>query len=503
MNIGLRSLVAAAALAAVLPIVTGADSTPATARSEIQLQLADLLVDDGRYWEAIVGYENAKHGATERQLFRVLVGEIQALLRVAEFPRAHLEATSLRKLAPRDPMVLALYGDATWAAGLFEEAEQTYKDALALNPDEVRARNGMAKALAAQSRLREAMTEVQAALRLAPNEAEFYHTLGSVYRRLNRFAEAADAYAKYISLHPHAADSDKVRWARAEVDFLRSFGGGLVPYEMDGDEDTLHTVAFRLVNGKVIIRARVNDHPPMDIVLDTGAEQTVFSQEAAQRIGLQATAETLSAGVGDVGLRSLQVGRLDSIEFGTLRVKNLPALIKTPPLGGLPTREAESFSPLAVGLSMTIDYKTHHLIMGRTLPDEPAAGIELPLRMHRLAMVRGVINHDYPRSFVVDTGGEVISLSQATAATLPHPHRDIPLKVYGTSGWDPTAYLLTGVDLAFDTIEYPNSSVVVLNLHRPSALLGFHIGGIVGHTFLRDYRVSIDLSRSVLRLNKL
>ena len=52
MNIGLRSLVAAAALAAVLPIVTGADSTPGTARSEIQLQLADLLVNDGRYWES-------------------------------------------------------------------------------------------------------------------------------------------------------------------------------------------------------------------------------------------------------------------------------------------------------------------------------------------------------------------------------------------------------------------------------------------------------------------
>ena len=432
----------------------------------------------------------------------MLVGEIHALLRVAEFPRAHLEATSLRKLAPRDPMVLALHGDATWAAGLFEEAEESYKDALALNPDEARARNGMAKALATQSRLGEAMTEVQAVLRLAPKEAEFYHTLGSIYRRLNRFAEAADAYAKYISLDPPAAGSARLRWARAEVDFLRSFGD-LVPYEIDGDEDRLHTMAFRLVNGKVIIRARVNDHPPMDVVLDTGAEQTVLSQEAAQRVGLQPTAETLSAGVGDVGLRGLQVGRLDSIELGTLRVKNLPALIKTPPLGSLPTREAESFSPLALGLSMTIDYKTHHLIMGRTLPDEPLVGIELPLRMHRLAMVRGVVNHDYPRSFVVDTGGEVISLSRATAATLPHPHRDIPLKVYGTSGWDPTAYLLAGVDLAFDTIEYPNWSVVVLNLHRPSALLGFHIGGIVGHTFLRDYRVSIDLSRSVLRLSKL
>ena len=59
-----------------------------------------------------------------------------------------------------------------------------------------------------------------------------------------------------------------------------------------------------------------------------------------------------------------------------------------------------------------------------------------------------------------------------------------------------------GVTIAFSTIEYSNFSVVVLNLHRPSALLGFHIGGIVGQTFLSDYRVSIDLPRSVVRLQE-
>jgi len=45
--------------------------------------------------------------------------------------------------------------------------------------------------------------------------------------------------------------------------------------------------------------------------------------------------------------------------------------------------------------------------------------------------------------------------------------------------------------------------VVVLNLHRPSALLGFHIGGIIGHEFLSDYRVTLDLNRSVMKLRRL
>ena len=47
MRMGLRSLVAAAAVAATIPIVTVADSTLATARSEVQLQLGDLLFATG------------------------------------------------------------------------------------------------------------------------------------------------------------------------------------------------------------------------------------------------------------------------------------------------------------------------------------------------------------------------------------------------------------------------------------------------------------------------
>ena len=140
--------------------------------------------------------------------------------------------------------------------------------------------------------------------------------------------------------------------------------------------------------------------------------------------------------------------------------------------------------------------------MARRLPDDPA-DIELPMRLNRLAVVRGVVNGRHPRSFVIDTGGEVVSLSLGTVGSLGLvPPRHIPLRVYGTSGWDQDAFLLPGVQLAFNEIRYDNFSVVVLNLHRPSALLGFHIGGIVGHTFLKNYRVALDLDRSMLRLTR-
>jgi hypothetical protein len=182
-------------------------------------------------------------------------------------------------------------------------------------------------------------------------------------------------------------------------------------------------------------------------------------------------------------------------------VRNVPCLIKNPPLGDLPSREAESFSPLALGLSMRVDYVRRQLVMARVLPQASYA-TELPLSLYRLATVRGIVNGQ-PATFVVDTGGEVISISQATAGqmTSPGTYRRIPLKVYGTSGWDKDAFLLPNVDLEFSSIRFSKIPVVVLNLKAPSALLGFQLGGIVGHKFLSKYRVSIDLARSVVGLD--
>ena len=119
-------------------------------------------------------------------------------------------------------------------------------------------------------------------------------------------------------------------------------------------------------------------------------------------------------------------------------------------------------------------------------------------------MVQGTVDGG-AANFVVDTGGEVISISMDTANTLNRTEsaRHIPLKVYGTSGWDRDAFLLPGVDLTFQGIAYSNFPVVVLNLRAPSVLLGFQLGGIVGHKFLSPYRVAFDLKTSEIRMKAL
>jgi Flp pilus assembly protein TadD len=494
-------VVVASALVATATFVIRADTTPPSQASEIQLKIGDLLFSEGRYSDSLDAYRNSLKVAPPDDTRRPRMGVIASALRVAEFGLARVEAEKLHQADPRSPDATALYADALWSSGLFQEAEAGYRDALAVSPELARGHHGVARSLAARSRLDEALGEAQAALRLSPRDLEIHHTVGTIFERMHKYEEAAAAFSNYVNLLPNKDHSEKADWSRAEIRFLRSFGQR-IPFESEpGTDERLYTVDFRLVNEKVVVRAKVNDASPQDFVVDTGSENTVITRTTAQRLGVTPVTYTLSAGVGRVGLRGLQLARIDSLELGSLKLRNIPCLIKNPPLRDIPVKETEGLSPLALGYSMVIDYKTHKLTFGKHLPEEPR-DFELPMRLHRLATVRGVVDTTHQANFVVDTGGEVISISQATATALAKPEtgRRIALKVYGTSGWDPDAFLMPGVDLLFDTIHYGNFPVVVLNLDAPSALLGFQLGGIVGHKFLSKYRVAIDMERSVLRL---
>jgi Flp pilus assembly protein TadD len=500
----LRLTVTLAAVAAACTLGLRAQAPLSNSDAELQFQLANLLLEENRYDEALEAYERAARADDRDLAQRARKGKVRTSLRVAEFTVAMSEAEALRADAPDDVEALTLYGDALWAAGMFDEADAAYREATAREPGSSRARYGIARSLATRSQYEAALQEARAALAAAPRDGEIHAAIGEIYERMHRFDEAVGAYTNFINLLPNKDRSDKAAWTRSQVRFLQAFEGR-VPVQIDEEDNRMrHTVPFRLVNDKIVVRARVNNGPLMDFVLDTGSEETVVSRETAEARGVRPITYTLSAGVGEVGLRGLQLARLDSLEIGTLQVRNLPVLIKNPALRGIPRREGESFSPLSLGMSMIIDYENRLLTIARDVGDAET-DVMLPMRVHRLAMVRGVLNETMPSYFVVDTGGEVISISGEVAERLKDTApgiRRVPLRVYGTSGWDRDAFLLPGQNLHFDEIRYRNYSLVVLNLRAPSVLLGFQVGGIVGHKFLSEYRVAMDLVKSELRLER-
>jgi Flp pilus assembly protein TadD/predicted aspartyl protease len=489
-------------IAALCTLALGAQERASSGDADLNIQLANQLFEENRLQEALKAFDRATHADDDGLATLARKGKIRTSLRVAEFGMARQEAEKLAGTLTSDADAQALLGDALWSNGLFDEADGAYDRALAISPQFPRALFGQAKSLATRSRLNEALQQALTASAAAPRDGEMHAAIGDIYERLNRYDEAANAYSNYINLLPNKDRSDKAAWARAQVEFLEAFKG-YRPADIDEmDLNSLHTLPFKLVKDKIVVQARVNGGRLQDFVLDTGSEETVLSRETAQRERVRPITYTLSAGVGEVGLRGLQLARVRELELGTLQVRNLPVLIKNPALRGIPKREGESFSPLSLGMSMMIDYQQKLLTIGRRLPSTNAT-TRLPMRVQRLAMVRGVLNSNFPAYFVVDTGGEVISISSDVASSLPaNSFRRIPLKVWGTSGWDRDAFLLPGNDLDFDRIEYRNFPLVVLNLRAPSVLLGFQLGGIVGHKFLSNYRVSMDLEKSELRLEK-
>jgi Flp pilus assembly protein TadD len=482
-------------------VILSASGQLSGSAAAVQLQLADLLYGQANYRTALGVYQRVVASDDPGLSARARMGTVRSALRISEFRLAATHADTLRSQSPDDPETLALCGDPLWGAGQFDAAEQAYREALDRDGTFPRAHRGMARSLASRNQLTAALEHAESGLRAAPNDPDLHQTLGMVLERLRRYEEAANEYSTHLDLLSPGERTEGIAYARSHIHFLRSFKGQK-PFEIVSPAGTRqHTIPFRLVNEKVMVAVKLNGSDYTDMTLDTGAEHTVVSARTARRLELPVMGLTLSAGVGMVGMRGMQISKIDSIEIGSLKIRHVSALIKNPALTGMPHAEPDCLSPLALGLSVTVDYKARRVTLGE--PDEAgaAASYELPLRMTRLATVQGIVNNQ-PATFIVDTGGQVISLNTETARWIVKPadRRRIALRVYGTSGIDPEAYLLPGISLSFDEMQLPTQPVVVLNLRAPSVLLGYNIGGIIGHKLLSKYRVEFNLEKSVLRL---
>lgn len=467
------------------------------------IEFGDGMMTKGRYREAIVAYQRARIASPDtNQRVRAGAGEVKAILRMGGFQSAVDEAAALLESVPGNPQAMAVLGDALWAAGRFVEAETTYDKVLSIDATDARALHGRGRSLAAKRQLPEALVSVRAAVTHDPGEEAYLYTLADILEQMRRYPEAVEALDRYAAVMPDAKTNNAARWAHAEAELLRRFGNQ-TPFDIDGPNQTF-TMPFKVENGKVLVQASINGRAPIDVVVDTGAEHSSLTPDVARASHVDALTVIPTAGIGEreVGFRDLQMGKIDRLEIGPLKVKNVACFIKAPALTNLPINETQGFAPLALGLSVSIDYEKHVLTMARQLPAEPG-GLRLPLRMQRLAMVNGSVNMK-PAAFIVDTGGElglVVSGRVASGVNADPALRRIPINVYGTAGRDKNAFVLPFVDIFFGRgVSMQQASVAVLNLDAPSWLLGIDIGGIVGHTFLSKYRVTFDLQRGELAL---
>ena len=302
--------------------------------ADTEINRADTLFERARYREAVKSYMRARELNPDLALPSTRA-VVRALLRVGDFRQAVGESATLAGLSD-EATDLALHGDALWSVGHFEEAEASYTRALEHTPGFPAASHGMARVLDARGRSADALELVQMAVEREPDVPEFRHTRAYLLERLRNYDVAADELERYILLLPKEGFKDQVKLAKARIKFLRHFKNR-TPLEITPEvASQVHVVPFTVEREKLLVKVRVNNRWTRDLVLDTGAEMTVISEESARTAGVYSVAETLSAGVGDVGLRRLKLARIASLDIGTLRVEHVPAMIKDPPLRRVP-----------------------------------------------------------------------------------------------------------------------------------------------------------------------
>ena len=165
------------------------------------------------------------------------------------------------------------------------------------------------------------MNVAQAALKESPRDPEIHHTVGAIFERMRRYEQAAAAYMNYINLLPNKDRSEKAAWSRSQIRFLKSFGER-EPIALDERAaEQLHTIDFRLVDDKVIVKARVNGGQTCRTSCSTPApsRRRCRARPRPRRASVRSPTRSVP-GVGEVGLRGLQLGRLDSFEVGTLKL---------------------------------------------------------------------------------------------------------------------------------------------------------------------------------------
>lgn len=480
---------------------TAQESRPADTR----LRQADALLSSLRYEEALAAYSQVRTSDDARVRVLAGAGMTRTLLRLGRFEDAEREAIGVVGRDPGVPSAMALHGDALWAAGLFEEAEARYAAALQIDPNDTTALHGRARSLAAQFKLDEALRLALRASRAVPTEQEYLYTVALIHEQRREFQAAADTLASYARLLPPEDETHLLKWARTREEFLRGFGQRS-PLEVVSRGDT-YTLPIRIVDNRVMLDGSVNGRTAVGFALDTGTDQTILTPAIARRADVPTTAAVQSAGVGILGLgyRDLQLGRIEQVQIGALRIRQVPAVVKDPALATLPRPEGAAISPLALGFSMVLDYAAQRLTLAKTLPAMTHA-VRLPLRVHRLPIVRGTVNDTLPAGFAIDTASDTNALSGRLVRRIEITP-GVPLvraRVYGSAGPDPTAFLLPFVRLALAPgVGTGGESIVVVNLNAPSGLLGVNLGGIIGHDFLRRYRVTIDLVRGELGLDPL
>ena len=511
-----NSFVAVALLACVLCCALKGNVRAAMPSGDSTRNRAERLLREGEF-------ENAE------KLFRELLakdahdnearlGLSFALLKQRNLLDAYDHAARVLASDPLSPRAHALLGSAVLASGDFRQAIEEFRTALSFKETEALAIAGLAMVDFYENRLSECVNGLRRAIALDGNEPDYLFSLGQAAARSQHYREAADAYERFLQIAPRT-DADRRARIRGLIDFLRYLGAQKPLYQVQSGERV--SMPFESTGERPVFKVYVNGaKEPLRFVLDTGSGMSVVSEEAARRLNLRPVARGgMARAVGGGGRFEIVYGFLPFLELGetdTARIENVPVYIRR---FYNDKEKIDGYIGLSVlkDFVVAVDYGARNmtLLRGRAMKDEAVIAtqtknvVEIPVRTTSSGFLSGEVQLDgveHPLSFVVDTGASVSVLSEslvAREAEVDRYREGARLRVYGAAGISENIRTLLLPRLVFGTYQQKNLNAVVLDLGPINETAGFEQAGIIGANFLRNFRVTFDLRRGVVRLEPL
>lgn len=430
------------------------------------------------------------------------------LLKERKLQAAYDQAARVLAADPLSSRAHALLGAAVLASGDFRLSIEEFRTALSLKDDESLAIAGLAMVDFYENRLRLSVQGLRRAAAIDPEEPDYVFDLAQASARLELYKEAANAYERFLNIAPKT-DADRRARIRGLIDFLRYLGAQSSLYDVGGASRT--AIPFEDVDNCPVLRVRVNgSKETLRFLLDTGSGISVISEETAKRLGLRPVARGgLARAVGGGGRFEIVYGFINSLDIGETRITNVPVYIRHFYNDQKPVDGYIGISVITKYLA-TIDYNSRIFTLSRQRSNNteplPQGSIEIPIRTTSGGYLSGEVKLDgitKPLNFIVDTGATISVVSEKLAAEeeeLSRVEQGASLRVYGAAGIADGVKTLILPRIFFGTQMRERIPAAILDLEPVNETSGFTQNGILGGNFLKQFRVTFDFQKGVVRL---
>ena len=398
--------------------------------------------------------------------------------------------------------------DDLFKAGKFANAENLYEQALLADTKNYAACVRLGQIALLSNRFPESEKWLKRALEIRADDAVAKTLLAETYYRQDDFEQTAEK----LKTPGTGENPGRAHFSSLDYQKMASFKG-LAPYQLSGPGEAAR-LKFVRTEPLPLVTLRINGGKDVVFLVDTGGAELGLDTEYAKELGLPLWAsKEVGTFAGGQHIETFH-SKIDSIGLGDWTVKNVPVQVlglrALSSMLGVPRVDGVIGMIFLYHFLSTLDYKTGELVLQKRTAENvrklwETTGrktVSAPFWMAADHFIVGWGRVDAlpPTLFFLDSGlvGAGVNFPEST------------LKAANIALDQSKAERGQGAAGAFESIPYvvPEVSFAGVTEQQVNGLwdgplfwedgFGFHIGGMIGHEFLRSHAVTFDFDGMML-----